>query len=446
MTRTGVWLIGARGNVATMAVAGARAVARGLTSTTGMVTARDPVARLDLPAVGDLVFGGHDVHSGSLVASARRHCERNGVPDRDVLDAVEPDLAAVDERVRPGVAVNAGQAVEDGADELRTVDSLRGAVAALREDYEAFRADQDLDRVVVVNVASTEPPLADPGRYDTREAVERALDADDPDLPASALYAYAALVEGHPYVNFTPSTGSDPGGLRELAREESVPHMGKDGKTGETLVKSALAPMFAGRNLRVLSWEGHNVLGNEDGRVLEDEANEAGKLESKGGVLDGILPEIEHNHVRIDYTPSLNDWKTAWDYVHFEGFLETEMTMQFTWEGSDSALAAPLVLDLARLLAHADEHGEGGLQHHLASFFKAPLGVDEHDLSRQFDALSEYVVRHVGEFPDEESEGDPTDESEGDSPDDEDGDPTDGDGPASDDRRSRTDVSTDGGE
>ncbi|PSP74858.1 myo-inositol-1-phosphate synthase [Halobacteriales archaeon QS_1_68_20] len=395
MTRTGVWLIGARGNVATLAVVGARAVARDLTATTGMVTAREPASRLDLPAIDDLVFGGHDVHSGSLVASARRHQERNGVPDRDVLDAVEPDLAAVDERVRPGVAVNTGPAVSESADDLRSADSLRDAVEALRADYAEFQTNDDLDRVVVVNVASTEPPLADPDRYDTREAVERAIDEDDPDLPASALYAYAALAEGHPYANFTPSTGSDLGGLREMAREENVPHVGKDGKTGETLVKSALAPMFAGRNLRVLSWEGHNVLGNEDGRVLEDEANEAGKLTSKGGVLDGILPDIGHNRVRIDYTPSLNDWKTAWDYIHFEGFLETEMTMQFTWEGSDSALAAPLVIDLARLLAYADEHGEGGLQRHLASFFKAPLDVDEHDFSRQVDMLDEYVRRHA---------------------------------------------------
>jgi myo-inositol-1-phosphate synthase len=246
-------------------------------------------------------------------------------------------------------------------------------------------------------VASTEPELAEPERYDTRGALERAIERDDRELPASSLYAYAALVDGHPYVNFTPSPGSSPGGLRELAAEEGVPHMGSDGKTGESLVKAALAPMFAGRNLHVMSWEGHNVLGNTDGRVLEDDRNKAGKLASKGGILDGILPELDHNRVRIDYTPSLGDWKTAWDYVHFEGFLETEMTMQFTWEGSDSALAAPLTLDLARLVAFADERGEGGLQPHLASFFKAPVGVDEHDLSRQLDFLDEYVADHAAD-------------------------------------------------
>ena len=404
VTRTGVWLVGARGNVATLAVVGARAVARDQTATTGMVTEMDPVCRLDLPETEELVFAGHDVQSGSLVESARRHQERNSVPDSEVLDAVEDDLAAIDERIQPGTAVNTGTAVSDHADELKAERSPRETVDAIRDDFEAFQHDENIDRLVVVNVASTEPPVPDSRRYDTPEAIERALDgagrAGDggADLPASSLYAYAAIVGDHPYVNFTPSTGASLPGLRKLASEEGVPHVGRDAKTGETLVKSALAPMFAGRNLKVLAWEGHNILGNEDGRVLENEANETGKLESKGGVLHEILPEIGHDRVRIDYTPSLADWKTAWDYIHFEGFLETEMKMQFTWEGSDSALAAPLVLDLARLLAHADAHDETGVQTHLASFFKAPLGVDVYDFSQQVDMLQEYVIKHLDDF------------------------------------------------
>ena len=395
MTSTGVWLIGARGNVATTAIAGARALARGETDTTGLVTAREPYSRLALPDVGEFVFGGHDIREQSLLESARDLSE-NGVPAPDTVDAVAEDLRHIDRRIETGTALNCGAAVDDLASQGSLDERLPvgEVVDRIRDDYRAFRREHDLDRVVVVNVASTEPPLEEPDRYDTLDAFERAIAENDRDLPASALYAYAAIVDGHPYVNFTPSTGSALGGLRELADDRNVPHTGRDAKTGETLVKSALAPMFGGRNLHVRSWEGHNVLGNDDGQVLEDEANKAGKLASKGGVLDSILPDIEHNRVRIDYTPSLGDWKTAWDYVHFEGFLNTEMKMQFTWEGSDSALAAPLVLDLVRLLAHADERGEGGLQRHLASFFKAPIGVDEHDLSRQFALLDAYVDRH----------------------------------------------------
>ncbi|WP_276301591.1 inositol-3-phosphate synthase [Halorussus lipolyticus] len=396
MTDTGVWLVGARGNVATTAMAGARAIARGETDQTGMVTGRRPYSALDLPAVEDLRFGGHDIRETSVVETARVLSE-SGVPKPEQVDAVEEDLREIDGRIRTGTAVNCGRAVADLSDRERLEErfSVEEVVAQIRDDYETFRSDHNLDRLVVVNVASTEPELADADRYDTREKFEEAVADDDADLPASSLYAYAALVDGHPYVNFTPSTGSALGGLHEVAEDEGVPHMGRDAKTGETLVKSALAPMFAGRNLRVMSWEGHNILGNTDGKVLEDKENEAGKLASKGDVLDSILPEVGHNRVRIDYTPSLGDWKTAWDYVHFEGFLNTEMTMQFTWEGSDSALAAPLVLDLVRLVAHADDHGESGLQPQLASFFKAPMGVEEHDLSRQFDLLDEYAERHL---------------------------------------------------
>jgi myo-inositol-1-phosphate synthase len=396
MTETGVWLVGARGNVATLAVVGARAIARGVADTTGMVTARDPVASLDLPAVDDLVFAGHDIRTHSIERAAEQAQADAGVPDRDVLDAVREDLQAIDERVRTGTAINCGQVVADLADEDAGTDAtVADIVAAMQDDYAAFVDDHDLDRLVVVNVASTEPPLEDPDRYATREALETASSEDDRDLPASVLYAYAALDAGHPYCNFTPSTGNAIGGLQELAVDEDVPHTGRDAKTGETLLKSVLGPMFAERNLRVRSWEGHNILGNTDGAVLDDDANAAGKLESKGGLLADILGYDLHDAVRIDYTPSLGDRKTAWDHVHFDGFLDTEMTLQCTWQGHDSALAAPLVLDLVRLLAHADAHDEGGLQPHLGSFFKSPLGVEEHALTRQFDRLYDYVDAHT---------------------------------------------------
>jgi myo-inositol-1-phosphate synthase len=393
----GVWLIGARGNVATTAMVGARAIAHDVTDTTGLVTAREPCARLDLPAVEEFVFGGHDIQTVPLRERAASLSE-DGVPPISVVEAVADDLDRIDDRIQTGTAINCGRALDLASDDLLEDDrSLRGVVEQIQTDLTDFERGHDLDRVVVVNVASSEPMPAHPERYDTRAAVETALDDDDPDIPASSLYAYAALADGRPYVNFTPNTGSALGGLTELAADEGVPHMGRDGKTGETLLKSALAPMFAGRNLHVMSWEGHNILGNDDGLVLEDEENQAGKLASKGGVLDSLLPNLEHNRVRIDYTPSLGDWKTAWDHVHFRGFLSTEMKLQLTWEGSDSALAAPLVLDLARLAAYADERDEGGLQPHLASFFKSPMGVDEHDLSQQFATLEAYVDAHTGD-------------------------------------------------
>lgn len=393
-TRTGVWFVGARGNVAATAISGARGIARGTTDDTGMVTAREPCTRLDLAPVDGFVFAGHDIAERPLLHTATDLAD-SGIVDRGTLEAVADDLREIDERVETGTARNCGSAVSlaDG-DTLDSDHGVSEVVEQIRADYAAFAEEQDVDRLVVVNLASSEPPVRDPERYDTLDAFEAALDADDPDLPASSLYAYAALVDGHPYVNFTPSTGSELGGLRELADRENVPHVGRDAKTGETLLKTALGPMFAGRNLRVMSWDGFNILGNGDGKVLDDDENKAGKLQSKGGVLSEVLGSDAHNRVRIDYTPSLGDWKTAWDHVHFEGFMGTKMTLQFTWQGADSALAAPLVLDLVRLVSHADEHGEGGTQTHLASFFKEPMDVDEHDLSRQFAMLESYVDDH----------------------------------------------------
>ncbi len=396
--RTGVWLIGARGNVAAVSMVGAKAVANGLTDTTGMVTAGEPVSTLELPAVDSLVFSGHDIRTQSVVETARAASESGGVPPASTIEAVEDDLQAIDDRIETGTAMNCGQAVGNLASEDTPAEqTVPDLVAAIRADYESFVADHSLDRLIVVNVASTEPLINEPERYDTVDAIRSAIDNNNRELPASVLYAYAALDSGHPYVNFTPSTGSNLGGLCELARERGVPHMGQDAKTGETLVKSALAPMFAGRNLRVLSWEGHNILGNTDGLVLEDAANKAGKVKSKDGLLSEILGYETQSRVRIDYTPSLGDRKTAWDHIHFEGFLGTEMKLQFTWEGSDSALAAPLVLDLVRLIAHADAQGESGLQPQLAAFFKSPMAYETHDFSRQHEQLRNYAHQYLDE-------------------------------------------------
>ena len=183
--------------------------------------------------------------------------------------------------------------------------------------------------------------------------------------------------------------------LRRLADERGVPHMGSDGKTGETLVKTALAPLFAGRALRVLSWEGYNMLGNRDGFVLNDPEAKESKTQSKDRALRQILgDEGTHSKVTIDYVPSLDDWKVAWDYIHFEGFLGAKMSMQFTWQGNDSALAAPLVLDLARLAAFAQMQGESGLMTHAAAYFKSPADVEEQTFVKQLQRLEAYAAQH----------------------------------------------------
>jgi myo-inositol-1-phosphate synthase len=225
-------------------------------------------------------------------------------------------------------------------------------------------------------------------------AFEAALDRNEKEaVQASTIYAYASILEGCPYINFTPSNGALIPAIVQLAEEMRVPVMGNDGKTGETLVKSALAPMFLCRNLEVLSWEGFNILGNMDGRVLDHPKNRQSKINTKDRVLSKILGYSPHTGVHIEYVPSLDDQKTAWDFIHFKGFLGAKMSLQFVWQGYDSILAAPLILDLVRLAEFAKRRGEYGVMYHLASYFKAPMGVDEHRLYEQFQMLVDYAER-----------------------------------------------------
>ncbi len=193
--------------------------------------------------------------------------------------------------------------------------------------------------------------------------------------------------------SFTPGPGPCLPALEEAALREGLCWAGSDGKTGETLLKSVLAPMFAQRALRVRSWSSVNLLGGGDGETLSDPASAGSKTASKGRGLRSMLGTDVAGPLHIDYVPDLGDFKTAWDHVSFEGFLGVRMSLQFTWAGCDSALAAPLVLDIARLTARAHQVGETGPLGALAFFFKDPVGSQEHALSAQWDALVEWCAR-----------------------------------------------------
>ena len=393
--RIGLWLVGAKGGVATTLLVGLAALVRRAVEPIGLVTALEPFSRLDLVDFSALVVGGHDVRSGSLATEARRMwTESRAIPPELIDDAAE-FLAGVESRLRPGTVLAAGERIGDLADDAacRRPETPRQAIARLQHDIEAFAAAEQVDRVVVVNVASTEPPPARPIPADFA-AIEPLL--DDPaacPLPTSSLYFLAAAAAGAAYVNFTPSTGATPACLQQVARDRGIAHAGCDGKTGETLLKSVLAPMFAARHLHVMSWVGHNIFGNMDGQVLDDPRNKAAKVRSKDHLLAAILGYPPQTHVSIEYIKSLGDWKTAWDHVHFQGFLGTPMTLQFTWQGCDSILAAPLVLDLVRLVERAARAGQTGGLDWLACFFKSPIGVAEQDFSRQVALLHDWARR-----------------------------------------------------
>lgn len=373
----GVYLIGARGNVATTVITGALAIRGNRATGTGMVTEGPEFRGIGLAGLPDLVFGGADVNSKPLHEKAIELGEARVLPSQ-LAAALRDELTGVDRNI---------QTVQGFAYGAMPKGGYLAELTRIEERIARFRTDNSLDRVIVVNLCSTEPHFAETADFDTPEALMAALPkAGSGFCTGTLLSALAALRQGCAYVNFTPSQASELPALRKIARDSRLPHAGKDGKTGETLLKTVLGPMFLARNLKVLSWMGNNFLGNNDGAVLDAPASKDSKLRQKDVALREMLGGA---FVRTDiqYVPSLGDWKTAWDLVHFEGFLGTPMTMQFTWQGCDSALAAPLVLDLVRLVDLAWQRGESGMLAQLAPFFKNPLDGHTHDFHQQMAGL-----------------------------------------------------------
>jgi myo-inositol-1-phosphate synthase len=290
--------------------------------------------------------------------------------------------------------LGAGAAVGKLVDQsdVQRVGTPRQAIERIQKDLREFKERNKLDQVVVVNISSTEPPFPLDARHETVAAFTAAL--DQPNLaPASALYAWATLDLSFPYVNFTPSLGASFPAALELSGKRKTCLCGKDGKTGETLMKTVLGPMFRDRNLKILSWVGHNIFGNRDGVILDDPANKASKILTKDQVISSVLGYKPETLVTIEYIPSLEDWKTAWNHIHYRGFLGTKMILQFTWQGCDSILAAPLLLDMVRFTLLSQRRGETGALPHLACFFKSPMGNPEHDFSKQYAELEAYAAR-----------------------------------------------------
>ncbi|MDO4569578.1 MAG: inositol-3-phosphate synthase [Planctomycetia bacterium] len=407
--RTGLWIIGAWGGVATTAATGLLNLQRSAISTVGLTTELPMFARTNLPEWAEFVVGGHEIRQGSFRESAEELARQKAI-DPAAIERVKDDLDALDARVLPGFLAGSGSVVEKMADRWRDdVSSAKDMIDAIQADLRAFAQDNDLAHVIVVNLMSTEPVCSyfDNGILAqlSQEEREKRLEewtrweafsqllrsAAPPVVSASTLYAAAALELGCDFINFTPSLGATPPAFEELAKLKNARFMGNDGKTGETLMKSVLAPMFAHRNLNVMSWVGHNIFGNRDGVVLDDPRNKATKVASKNHLLTQILGYEPQTLVSIEYIKSLGDWKTAWDHIHFEGFLGTPMTLQFTWQGCDSLLAAPLVLDLARLTELARRKNFKGKMDFLACFFKSPIGVDEQGFVRQFEQLERWI-------------------------------------------------------
>lgn len=368
---------------------------------------RDFVPLADL---SDLVFGGWDPIPDNCYEAAKRA----QVLRSEHLEPLKADL----EGIVPMPAVFDKDYIKriDGINVKKAKTKMELA-EALRKDIRNFRAEHGCSRLVMVWCGSTEVYIEESEVHKTLESFERGLLENDPRISPSMMYAYAAIKEGVPYVNGSPNYSADVPALVELAKKNKVPIAGKDYKTGQTLVKTVLAPMFRARVLGIAGWFSTNILGNRDGEVLDDPGSFRSKEVTKGGVLSDILdaslyPELYENlfhKIRIEYYPPRGDAKEGWDNVDLFGWMGYPMQMKINFLCRDSILAAPIVLDLALFADLAGRAGLSGIQEWLSFYFKSPMHAPEvhaeHDLFAQLAKLEntlrwmmgKKLINHLGQ-------------------------------------------------
>jgi len=404
------------GAVATTLIAGVEAVKKDLARPIGSLTQmgsirlgkrtenRVPRIRdfVPLASLDDIVFGGWDVYADNVYEAA---CNAR-VLDQPLLDAVKPELEAI----RPMTAVFDRTYVSnlDGSN-VKQAAGKAALADAVAEDIRRFRSDNDCARIVVVWCASTEKYIERSAVHATLAAFEQGLRDDDPAISPSMIYAYAAIRMGIPFINGAPNLTCDIPALIELARETSTPIGGKDFKTGQTLMKTILAPGLQARALGIKGWFSSNILGNRDGFVLDHPDNFRTKEVSKLSVLKDILhpeqnPELYGDlchKVSINYYPPHGDNKESWDNIDIFGWLGYPMQIKINFLCRDSILAAPVVLDLALFVDLAKRAGMTGIQEWLSFYFKSPQTAPglrpEHDIFKQLVKLQNTLRHMMGE-------------------------------------------------
>jgi myo-inositol-1-phosphate synthase len=420
--KLGVLLVGL-GAVSTTTIAGVIAIRKGLAKPIGSLTqmgtirlgkrteGRSPKIGETVPLAGldDLVFGGWDIFEDDCYAAARTA----GVIEPSLLEGIRGEL----ESIRPWPAVFDQRYVKrlDGPN-VKKGRNKKDLAEQVVEDIRRFKADHGLERLVMVWCGSTEVFMTESSAHQSLESFEGALESDDPDIPSSMIYAYAAIREGIPYANAAPNLTADIPALVSLAACTKAPLAGKDLKTGQTLIKTIVAPGLKARLLGVEGWYSTNILGNRDGEVLDDPESFKTKEESKKSVLDYILqpqlyPELYADlcHVvRINYYPPRGDNKEGWDNIDLVGWLGYPMQLKINFLCRDSILAAPIVLDVALFLDLAKRAGMHGIQEWLSFYFKSPVHAPglypEHDLFIQLMKLKntlrylkgEDLITHLG--------------------------------------------------
>jgi myo-inositol-1-phosphate synthase len=410
--KLGVMTVG-MGAVATTFIAGIMSIRKGLSKPIGSLTQmgtirlgkrtekKNPLIKdfIELAGLDDLVFGGWDIFPDNAYEAA----VKAGVLRREHLNPVRTKLEAL----KPWPAVFDQRYVKNlHGDNVKKAATKYDYARLLMDDIRDFKKAHKLDRMVMIWCASTEIFLKREPVHETIKAFEKAMKGNHPSIAPSMIYAYAALQSGVPFANGAPNLTVDIPAMWQLAREKGVPISGKDFKTGQTLMKTILAPGFKARLLGLNGWFSTNILGNRDGEVLDDPESFKTKEESKLSVLEyilqpGVYPDLygKYTHkVRINYYPPRGDNKEGWDNIDIFGWMGYPMQIKVDFLCRDSILAAPIVLDLVLFMDLARRAGMMGIQEWLSFYFKSPMCAPElypeHDLFIQLMKLKN-TLRHL---------------------------------------------------
>ncbi|MDP9961851.1 inositol-3-phosphate synthase [Chryseobacterium lathyri] len=409
-------LIPGLGAVATTLIAGVESIKKGLSKPIGSLSQmgnirlgkrtenRYPLIKdfVPLAQLDSIVFGGWDVYEDNVYEAAANA----KVLEAALLEQVKPELEAI----KPFKAVFDKNYVKnlDGT-HIKQAETKWDLAEAIIRDIETFKLDNNLDRIVIVWCASTEKYFDSSEVHQTIEAFEEGLRNNDAGIAPSMIYAYAAIKSGIPFANGAPNLTIDIPALQQFAVLNNVPIAGKDFKTGQTLMKTIVAPGLQARSLGVKGWFSTNILGNRDGLVLDDPDNFKTKEVSKLGVLEQILnedinPELYgdlYHKVRINYYPPHGDNKESWDNIDIFGWLGYQMQIKINFLCKDSILAAPIVLDLALFMDLANRAEMSGIQEWLSFYFKTPQTAEglppEHDIFKQLMKLQNTLRHLMGE-------------------------------------------------
>ena len=397
--KLGVVIVGVNGAVSSTVIAGVELMVRNIVPRVGMITEPGNPApgeqitdHMAFTPLEDIVFGGWDLQFSDVYAAAVHH----KVLPQEQLDQVKDKLQAI----KPWPAVFSGEYASNAkGDNIVKVKNFREELAHIEKTILDFKKANDCETVVMVNLASTERYQETLDVHNSLAAFEKGIDENHSAISPAMRYFYVANKLGVPYCNFAPSL-TNIKALEEQANELRNPYCGMDGKTGQTLLKTALASMFRVRNLKIIGWYSVNFLGNNDGLILDNPASNKTKVLSKAAVLDSIVGyRVENHQVHIHYYKPRGDAKEAWDNIDIGGFCGVPMQMKINFLCQDSILAAPLVLDMVRLIQVAKARGEKGIQEQLSIYFKSPYHSPDkkpqHDVFEQERMLLEWTRKNA---------------------------------------------------